>query len=176
MKNIVLIPEERIAGAIFVMRGQKVMLDSDLAKLYGVTTGNLNLAVKRNSSRFPSDFMFKSDKREQSLLLQFAISKTRGGRQTVPYVFTEHGVAMLSSVLRSERAVQINIAIMRAFARYRQILMADRENAIKLLKHDKILEDHDKNIRYIIIAIKRLMTQPEPKRTPIGFGANRKKK
>jgi hypothetical protein len=111
------IPVQLIERRIYLIRGQKVMLDSDLAELYQVTTGNLNLAVRRNSSRFPEDFMFQLTKEEaNSLLLQFARAKTgRGGRQTSPYAFTEQGVAMLSSVLNSERAVQINIIVMRAF-------------------------------------------------------------
>jgi hypothetical protein len=109
---------------IYIVRGKKVMLDSDLAELYQVTTGNLNVAVRRNIDRVPSDFMFQLTKHEHAaLLLQFARAKTgRGGRQTPPYAFTELGVAMLSSVLNSDRAVQMNILIMRAFVRLREAL------------------------------------------------------
>jgi hypothetical protein len=105
-------------------RGQKVMLDSDLAELYQVTTGNLNLAMRRNVKRFPEDFMFQLTKEEHTaLLLQFARAKTgRGGRQTPPYAFTEHGVAMLSAVLNSHRAVQMSILIVRAFVKMRELL------------------------------------------------------
>ena len=103
-----IVPSERIERSIYLIRGHRVMLDSDLAKLYRVTTGNLNLAVRRNEKRFPEEFMFQLTKKEmESLLLQTAISKGRGGRRTPPYVFTEHGVAMLSSVLNSERAVEV---------------------------------------------------------------------
>ena len=116
------IPIERIARAILVIRREKVMLDSDLAALYGVTTGNLNKAVKRNAERFPTDFMFQLDAEEvANLKFQFGISSW-GGRRRLPYAFTEQGVAMLSSVLNSERAVKVNIAIMRAFVKLRQTL------------------------------------------------------
>ena len=117
-----LVPVEIIERNIYLIRGQKVMLDSDLAKLYGVETFNLNKAVKRNISRFPQDFMFQLTKEEaDSLRFQIGLSKAegRGGRRYLPYAFTEQGVAMLSSVLRSDRAVQVNIAIMRAFVKLR---------------------------------------------------------
>jgi ORF6N domain-containing protein len=122
---------ELIERRIYLIRGQKVMLDSDLADLYQVTTGNLNLAVRRNIDRFPEDFMFQLTKEENnSLLLQFARAKKgRGGRQTQPYAFTELGVAMLSSVLNSERAVQVNIVIMRAFVRLRELLATHNDLA-----------------------------------------------
>ncbi len=111
------IPIERIAQRIRHLRGEKVLFDSDLAQLYGVTTGNLNKAVNRNRHRFPSDFMFQLTAEEaKRLIFQFGISKSRGGRRHMPYAFTEQGVAMLSSVLNSERAVKVNIAIMRAKA------------------------------------------------------------
>jgi len=126
-------PAEAIERRIFLIRGQKVLLDNDLAELYGVTTGNLNLAVRRNKIRFPSDFMFQlSDEETKCLLLQFAISKSRGGRRTLPYAFTEQGVAMLSSVLKSQRAVLVNIAIMRAFVRLRELMGTHKDLAQKL--------------------------------------------
>jgi len=108
-KTLAVIPLERIQRTIYLLRGEKVMLDGDLAALCGVTTGNLNKAVKRNLQRFPTDFMFQLNEEEvESLICQIGISKGRGGRRHRPYAFTEHGVAMLSSVLRSERAVQVN--------------------------------------------------------------------
>src|ERR1700758_3342567 len=116
-----MIPIERIAQSIRWIRGQKVLLDSDLAALYGVTTGNLNKAVKRNSDRFPSDFMFELKPEElANLKFQFGISRLGGRRRSRPHVFTEQGIAMLSSVLNSERAIEVNIAIMRA-VKLRQI-------------------------------------------------------
>jgi len=131
--STIAIPSELIEKRIYLVRGQKVMLDSDLAELYGVTTGNLNLAVRRNKSRFPKDFMFQLTAEEaKSLLLQTARSKGRGGRRTPPSVFTEQGVAMLSSVLRSEQAVQVNIAIMRAFVRLRELLVIHKDLANKI--------------------------------------------
>jgi len=127
-------PPERIERRILLIRGQKVMLDGDLAELYEVETKDLNLAVRRNAERFPEDFMFQLSAQEfRALRLQFATSKPgRGGRRYPPYAFTEQGVAMLSSVLRSQRAVQVNIAIMRAFVKLRGILASNRELARRL--------------------------------------------
>src|SRR5437763_6996459 len=118
-----LIPVALIERRIYLVRGQKVMIDTDLAELYDVPTYRLNEAVKRNRNRFPSDFMFQLNKKEaESLTSQFAISKKgKGGRRTLPYAFTEQGVAMLSCVLRSERAIKVNMVIMRAFVKLRQI-------------------------------------------------------
>src|SRR4030066_1592436 len=129
-----LIPAEVIERKIYLIRGQKVMLDNDLAKLYKVETRTLIQAVKRNTERFPPDFMFQLTNQEViSLRSQFVISKTgRGGRRYLPYVFTEQGVAMLSSVLNSERAILVNIAIMRAFVKLREILSVNKELAHKL--------------------------------------------
>jgi hypothetical protein len=123
-----LVPVEVIERRIYLIRGQKVMLDQDLAELYGVTTGNLNLAVRRNQLRFPEDFMFQLSAEERaSLILQSARAKGRGGRRTPPYAFTEQGVAMLSSVLKSQRAVLVNIVIMRAFVKLREMLATHRD-------------------------------------------------
>jgi len=135
MKNSqALIPREIIEQKIYFIRGQKVMLDSDLARLYEVATFNLNKAVKRNLDRFPQDFMFQLSAKEfESLRFHFGISKPgRGGRRYPPYAFTEQGVAMLSSVLNSKRAVQVNIEIMRAFVRLREILSTHKDLARKL--------------------------------------------
>ena len=160
------VPVELIERRIYLIRGQKVMLDSDLAELYGVTTGNLNLAVRRNKTRFPDDFMFRLNAEEtQSLLLQFARAKTRGGRQTPPYAFTEQGVAMLSSVLRSERAVQVNIVIMRAFVKLREMLATHKDLAQKL---EALEKTYDAKFKAVFEAIYRLINQPIP-RKPIGF-------
>jgi hypothetical protein len=154
-----LIPGERIERSIFIIRGQKVMLDADLASLYGVPTKSLNLAVRRNAGRFPSDFMFQLTSEEYSALrLQNETSKGRGGRRYRPYVFTEHGVAMLSSVLNSERAVQVNIAIMRAFARLRELLATHRDLAQRL---DELERKYDARFRAVFEVIRRL-TAPSP--------------
>jgi phage regulator Rha-like protein len=135
-----IIPVEAIEKRICLIRGQKVLLDSDLAELYRVQTRSLIQAVKRNSARFPSDFMFQLTQNEfDSLRSQSVISKRRGGRRYPPYVFTEQGIAMLSSVLQSERAVQVNIAIMRIFVRLREITATHRELARKLNQKRKLV-------------------------------------
>jgi hypothetical protein len=160
---------ERIAHAILVIRGEKVMLDSDLAALYGVTTGNLNKAVKRNAEPFPIDFMFQLDVEEvANLKFQFGISSW-GGRRLLPYGFTEQGVAMLSSVLNSERAVKVNIAIMRAFVKLRETLDTNRELARKFAELERRVGKHDEEIAAILEAIRQLMTPPAKPRRQIGF-------
>ena len=129
----IILKPENLAQLVFFVRGEKVMLDADLARLYGVTTGNLNKAVKRNQARFPGDFMFQlNDKETENLIFQSGRSKGRGGRRHQPYAFTEQGVAMLSSVLNSERAVQVNIAIMRTFVQLRRLMDSNRELARKI--------------------------------------------
>ena len=163
------IPIERIARAILVIRREKVMLDSDLAALYGVTTGNLNKAVKRNAERFPTDFMFQLDAEEvANLKFQFGISSW-GGRRRLPYAFTEQGVAMLSSVLNSERAVKVNIAIMRAFVKLRETLDTNRELARKFAELERRVGKHDEEIAAILEAIRQLMAPPQKPRREIGF-------
>jgi phage regulator Rha-like protein len=146
---------EVVAAKILVIRNKRVMFDSDLAKLYDVETKNLNLQVKRNMRRFPTDFMFQLAKQE-FLRLQNETSK-RGGRRYLPYVFTEQGVAMLSSILNSERAIQVNIAIMRAFVRLREVLLTHKELAEKIDALEKKYADHDQKISVIFEAIKQLL-------------------
>jgi hypothetical protein len=168
------IPIERIARAILLIRREKVMLDSDLAALYGVTTGNLNKAVKRNAERFPTDFMFQLDAEEVAdLKFQFGISSW-GGRRRLPYAFTEQGVAMLSSVLNSERAVKVNIAIMRAFVQLRETLETNRELARKFSELEQRVGKHDDEIAAILEAIRQLMAPPEKARREIGFHVREK--
>src|SRR4030066_965266 len=134
LKSQIAIPKppcraEDISRRIHIIRGHRVMLDADLAKLYGVSTKRLNEAIRRNAARFPEDFMFQMNEEEaENLRSQFATSKSWGGRRDLPYVFTEQGVAMLSSVLNSEQAIQVNIAIMRAFVRMRQMLVSNKED------------------------------------------------
>ncbi len=166
-----IVPTERIERLILLIRGHKVMLDADLAELYGVETRSLIQAVKRNLSRFPTDFMFQlSDEEAELLRSQIVISKKRrGGRRYVPYVFTEQGVAMLSSVLNSARAVEINIEIMRAFVRLRDMISSHKDLARKLEALERKYESHDVHIRSLFEAIRQLMAPPEPKRRKIGF-------
>jgi hypothetical protein len=169
-----IIPVERVAQSIRHLRGEKVLLDSDLASLYGVTTGNLNKAVSRNRGRFPADFMFRLTAEEaRNLRFQFGISSW-GGRRALPYAFTEQGVAMLSSVLNTERAVKVNIAIMRAFVRLRQTLETNRELARKFEQLERRVGKHDEEIAAILEAIRQLMTLPEKPRREIGFHVREK--
>jgi ORF6N domain len=143
------------------------MLDADLARLYGVPTKSFNQAVRRNKERFPADFAFQLTDREfRSLRSQFVTSNRRGGRRYHPYAFTEQGVAMLSSVLRSKRAVQVNIEIMRAFVRLRQMLASNEELARKVAALEK---KYDSQFRVVFDAIRELMAPLTPKRRKIGF-------
>lgn len=169
MKELILV--EIIERKIYLIRGHKVMLDRDLAELYQVPTRRLNEQVKRNLTRFPADFMFQlSDEEAENLRSQFATSSTsHGGRRYLPYVFTEQGVAMLSSVLNSERAVQVNIAIMRTFVKLRQMLASNAELARKLAAMEK---KYDSQFRMVFDAIRELMRPPEPKKQKIGFQRN----
>ena len=165
---IINLPAEVIEKKILFVRGQKVMLDSDLAVLYGVETKVLIQAVKRNINRFPDDFMFQLTKEEfESLRSQFVTSKeARGGRRYMPYVFTEHGVAMLSSVLNSDRAIEVNIAIMRAFVKLREMLSSNKELARKF---EEMEQKYDEQFRVVFDAIRALMAQPDKPKTKIGF-------
>jgi hypothetical protein len=173
--NKEVIPIERIAHAIRSFRGQKVMLDSDLAYLYGVTTGNLNKAMRRNLDRFPADFVFQLTAEEtQDLIFQSGISKSRGGRRHRPYAFTEQGVAMLSSVLKGDRAVKVNIAIMRAFVKLRQALETNRGLAQKFSELEQRIGKHDEEIAAILEAIRQLMAPPQKPLREIGFHVREK--
>ncbi|MBW2741845.1 MAG: ORF6N domain-containing protein [Deltaproteobacteria bacterium] len=165
------VPIESIVSKIVFIRDEKVMLDRDLAELYGVETGALNRAVKRNTERFPEDFMFQVTGEEAEVLrCQTGISKPgRGGRRYLPYVFTEQGVAMLSSVLNSKRAIDVNIAIMRAFVQLRKMITSNNKLARKLAELEQHLESHDEQIQAIFEAIRQLMTPPAKPRKNIGF-------
>jgi len=167
--NNPLVPIDDIATKIHFIRGQKVMLDSDLAELYGVQTKYLIKQVNRNSDRFPSDFMFSLVNKEVICLrFQIGTSKGRGGRRYRPYAFTEQGVAMLSGVLRSKQAIQVNILIMRAFVQLRHMIATNEELARKL---DSLENKYDARFRVVFDAIRRLMTPPESDRRRIGFDA-----
>jgi hypothetical protein len=167
-----LIPAERIERAILLVRGHKIMLDSDLALLYGVETRRLVEAVKRNIQRFPDDFMFQLNQEEfDNLRSQFATSSSWGGRRYAPYAFTEQGVAMLSSVLRSPRAVAVNVEIMRAFVRLRGMLGSHADLARKL---DTLERKYDAQFKVVFDAIRQLMAPPAaPPRKPVGFHVKR---
>jgi phage regulator Rha-like protein len=162
MTENTIIPIERVAEKIYLIRDKKVMLDSDLAELYEVPTKRLNEQVKRNIRRFPEDFMFQLTKEEfEYLKSQFATSSW-GGRRTMPYVFTEQGVAMLSSVLHSDRAIDINVAIIRTFIRLREMLSTHKDIARKI-------EEHDQHISNLYTYIEQILSQPKGKKKPIGY-------
>jgi hypothetical protein len=178
-----IVPIDRIAASIHLLRGQKILLDSDLAALYGVATKVLNQAVKRNSDRFPDDFMFQLSRDEVERISQIVTSwrDVRRSRSQIvtlkrgqnikyrPYAFTEQGVAMLSSVLKSERAVKVNIAIMRAFVKLRETLETNRELARKFAELEKRVGKHDEKIDAILEAIRQLMAPPVKPKREIGF-------
>jgi len=181
-KNVTIIPVERIERLIFLIRGQRVMLDRDLANLYGVSTKVLNQAVKRNKDRFPEDFMFQLTYQEaKSWWTEFMDARLRSQNVTLkrgqhvkyrPHAFTEHGILMLSSVLNSERAVQVNIEIMRAFVRLRKILASHAELARKL----EVLEKkYDSQFKVVFDAIRQLMAPPEKTPKKIGFQMREKR-
>ena len=181
MKGVIAI--EPVENSIFMIRGHKVMLSTHMAKLYGVEVRTLIQAVKRNIERFPSDFIFQLTWEEtQSLRSQIVILNDHKGKNEtrelkrgehlkyVPYAFTEQGIAMLSSVLRSRRAIQVNIVIMRAFVKLREILSTHKELAHKLNELERKVESHDKEIQSIFSAIKQLMAPPpDPPKRRIGF-------
>jgi hypothetical protein len=173
------VPSASIERRIRSVRGRKVMLDTDLAALYGVTTGALNQAVRRNLERFPDDFMFVLTPDEaERLLSQFAIAKVgRGGRRTPPYAFTEHGVAMLSTVLKGERAIQVNLIIIRAFVRLRELVAVNRDIAARV---DRLERSHKRaaSVIEVLVAdidrvakdVRQMKALPAPKKRRIGFG------
>ncbi len=172
-KNVEIINLESIEQLIYIIRGQKVMLSPHLAELYGVETRVLVQAVKRNIERFPKDFMFQlSDEEFSNLKSQIVISSWGGSRRAKPYAFTEQGVAMLSSVLRSKRAVQVNIEIMRAFVRIRQMLSANKDLERRF---DALEERYDEQFKVVFDAIRALMETPEKSRKKIGFEVKEKK-
>ncbi len=161
---------EQLTETIHIIRGERVMLDADLAELYGVETKALLQAVKRNLDRFPEDFMFQLTKHEVAILRSQIVTSRWGGRRYPPYAFSEHGVAMLSSVLRSPKAIAVNIEIVRAFVRMRKIVFSNEELAQKLDELDRRVSKHDTAIAEIIEAIRQLMVPPSPKeKRRIGF-------
>ena len=172
------LPAKQLEQAIHVIRGQRVMLDSDLARLYGVTTAALNQAVKRNAERFPEDFAYQLARQEfTSLISQNVISKSSpGGTTKRPWVFTEHGVAMLSSVLRSPRAVQVNIEIMRTFVRLRRLMATPGELVEQLIKLAETVQFHDEQIKVISQVLQRMLDKPVEPNRKIGFHVQSNKK
>lgn len=170
-------PLVRIEPVILTVREQKVILDSDLARIYGVATSRLNEQVKRNIERFPEDFAFQLTTDEYNLISQNATSSgTHGGRRKPPTVFTEHGAIMAANVLKTKRAVQMSVFVVRAFVRIREVMITHRDQADKLRELERKVGEHDEHIQAIIRAIRELMTPPDPpKKRPIGFGVGESK-
>ena len=171
MENEIVLSEELISNKIYFIRNQKVMIDVDLSELYNIETKRLNEQVKRNLSRFPDDFMFQLTENEfQNLKSQFA-TLSWGGTRKLPYAFTEHGVLMLSSVLKSDKAIQTNIQIMRIFSKVRQMLLDTTDLKIDILQIQKKLENHDKNIELVFSYLDELSEKKENEkpRTKIGY-------
>jgi hypothetical protein len=170
--NAALVPIERIQNLIFLIRGEKVLLGQQLAELYGVQVKVIMQAVKRNQERFPRDFAFQLTRQEFTNLKSQIVTSSWGGlRRAMPYAFTEQGVAMLSSVLRSERAVQVNVAVIRAFVNLRRLIATNETLARKLAELERRLEGHDKSIKSLFDAIRELMVPPPKSKREIGFHA-----
>jgi hypothetical protein len=170
MTTLTTIPDEAIASRIYFIRGEKVMLDEDLAELYGVPTKRLNEQVKRNPDRFPDDFMFQLTSGEWEILKsQFATSRSWGGRRKLPSAFTEHGVLMLSSVLNSERAIAVNIRIMRIFVRMNRLFMNDMELQMRLDHMEGRQDQTDAVVGQLFEKVKEMMEKPPSDRLRIGY-------
>lgn len=167
-KEIIAIPSERIISRIFLIRGKKVMLDRDLAELYEVETRTLNQAVRRNMARFPSDFMFQLNKQEFAIWKSQIVTSTRDkkGLRKKPLVFTEQGVAMLSSVLNSDRAIQVNIQVIRTFTKLRELLATNKQLREKIERMEK---KYDAKLRQVFEVLKRLLIQESKPKGKIGF-------
>jgi hypothetical protein len=170
MEKLIKMNDDVLLDRIYFIRDQKVMLDRDLAELYGVETKILNQAVKRNSKRFPEDFMFQLSENEfESLRSQIVTSKIRGGIRYIPFAFTEQGVAMLSSVLNSERAIQVNIQIMRLYTRMRSLLHNHKDLLLKIEKIENKVSSHDEHIKVLFDYLKKLLQEEAKPRKQVGF-------
>jgi hypothetical protein len=169
-RKLASLKDQSLAGAIHFIRAQKVMLDSDLAAIYGVTTAQLNQALRRNRARFPRDFAFKLSPAEfESLRSQLVISKSRGGRRYSPWVFTEYGALMLASVLNSSTAFEASIRVIRAFVHLREMLAENKEVAVKFAELERRLDGQDEAIKKLFDAIRELLATPEKPAREIGF-------
>jgi len=169
MSEYLKISDEVVSSAIYVVRGQKVMLDSDLAELYQVETKRLNEQVRRNSERFPEDFMFQLTDKEWNVLRSHFATSRWGGRRTLPYVFTEQGVSMLSSVLNSKIAIQVNIQIIRVFTKMREMLLSNKEMLLKIQQMESKVIGQDEKIELIFNYLKQFLKENDKPRTQIGF-------
>ena len=176
MKKEILVNENFVISKIYMIRNQKVMVDQDLAEMYGVETRRLNEQVKRNMDRFPDDFMFQLNEGEFEILMSQSATSRWGGRRKMPYAFTEHGVLMLSSVLNSQVAIQVNIKIMRVYAKFREMLLTNKDILLKLenlerqiLKHDEKANKQEEEIQIVFNALKQLLNPPQEPRKRVGY-------
>ena len=173
-KHLTLIQQENIERKILIIRGKKVMLDRDLASLYGVTTSALIQAVKRNVQRFPEDFMYQLTKEEfMALKSHFVISKGRGGTRKLPFAFTEHGILMLSSVLNSNKAIEVNIQIMRTFTKLRELMLVHKDLREKI---EAMENKYDGQFQAVFTALRKILYPPRPRKPKIPFGFQAPKK
>ena len=167
--NTVSVPDEVVMSKIYVIRNQKIMLDEDLAQLYGVETRRLNEQVRRNMDRFPEDFFFTLNEQEFADLKSQNATSSWGGRRKFPNAFTEHGVLMLSSVLHSKQAIQVNIQIMRIYTRIREMLLAHKDVFIRVEQVEKHLMKHDQKIELLFAYLSKFIEKEDQPRTEIGF-------
>lgn len=174
MNESLIIPDETIIRKIYQFREQKVMIDSDLSDLYGIETRVLNQAIKRNIRRFPSDFMFQLNKDEFDILKSQVQSESWGGRRTLPNVFTEHGVLMLSSILNSEKAIDVNIQLVRIFTKMRQILLTHKDLILELQEMKRSVANQDERIDLIYNYLMEFVKEKKRPRNGIGFKLNKK--
>jgi len=173
MADIIKYSEDKIASLIYIIRGKRVMMDSDLADIYSVETRTLNQAVSRNQARFPKDFMFQLSKTEFDILKSQTVMSSWGGRRSLPYVFTEHGSLMLSSVLKSETAINASLNIVRVFVKLREMLTSNKELAKKI---EKLEKTYDEQFKIVFVAIRQLMQKPKKsKQKPLGYRYKNKK-
>jgi len=171
-ESLAALSPQALAGRIVVIRGQRVLLDADLARLYEVETRRLNEQIKRNMGRFPSDFMFQLTSDEFEILKSQFATSSWGGRRKLPLAFTEHGAIMAASVLNSDRAVEMSVYVVRAFVQLRAVLLDHKALADKLAALERRVSHHDNSLAEVIDAIRALMTQPKPANRPIGFTAD----
>jgi hypothetical protein len=171
-QSVAALSPQALAGRIVVIRGQRVLLDGDLAQLYEVETRVFNQAVKRNLKRFPKDFMFQLTADEFENLISQSVTSRWGGRRKLPLAFTEHGAIMAASVLNSDRAVEMSVYVVRAFVQLRAVLLDHKALADKLAALERRVSHHDNSLAEVIEAIRALMAQPKPAHRPIGFTAD----
>lgn len=163
------LPDIYIVNKVLLIREKRVMIDRDIAELYGVTTKRINEAVKRNKERFPEDFMFQLSKEEHEILRSQIATSSWGGSRYAPYAFTEHGVLMLANVLKSEQAIEMSLQIIRVFVQMRELALTHKDVLVKLLKIEKKITEHDEDLKVLFDAVKEMLETPKQPREKIGY-------